>query len=393
MSTTAEPGPEVVLHIGTMKSGTSYLQAVLRRNRQELGDEGCLVAREVTPAVIDVLGRRNVIGKAKVRDAWDRFLATVEAWGGDRVVASQEFLSGASADEAKAVVSSLPHGKVKIVITNRDLVRVVPSHWQTVVKNGATVSFPDYVQLLLEPPAVDGSRHRYAVGFWRHHDIGEIVQNWAAAAGADNVVLVTVPPSGAPGDLLWHRFAEALGLRGSGYDLTPTVKSNISLTFTTTEMLRQVNIRVRRNLGGGDYRLLVNKYLANKLLRQSPEDEPSAEARRDDRPRLGAESHRRFAAKALETIDVVASSGVQVIGDLDDLRISAYAGTAREDTARPEHPIPESVSIAIARLVVRLSKVESRARRRQGGAKGGRGAEREDYDHADAEDDLDLVRS
>ena len=45
MTTGSSTKAEVVLHIGTMKSGTSYIQAVLRRNKRLLSRDGVLVPR------------------------------------------------------------------------------------------------------------------------------------------------------------------------------------------------------------------------------------------------------------------------------------------------------------------------------------------------------------
>ena len=58
-------------------------------------------------------------------------------------------------------------------MTCRDLLRVIPSHWQTTIKNGGTVAVrPSYVQLLLaDEEDEDEDKHRYASGFWRHHDL------------------------------------------------------------------------------------------------------------------------------------------------------------------------------------------------------------------------------
>lgn len=354
MTTQTERGPDIVLHIGTMKSGTSYIQAILRRNKRLLARDGIQVPRNMVPAVVDVLGRRGVAKEAEIEGAWERFQNLVESWSGRLVIASQEFMSGATAAEAATLVQTLPPGKVRVVITNRDLARVIPSHWQTVIKNGGTWPFPEYVRLLLERDTGDGSEHRYSRGFWRHHDLAAIVDNWASAVGLENVVLVTVPQSGAPSDLLWNRFAEAVGAEGSHYDIESDKKSNISLTYAETEMLREVNLRVRKPLTPLEYRILVNKYLANRLLRQAPDA-----ARDPDRPRLGAESHTRTQERADVMLEAVAASGVRVIGDLEDLRVRPFDGDPEAvDSTGPQNPIPETVPKALAKLVLRVARLE-----------------------------------
>lgn len=367
MTTGIDSKADVILHIGTMKSGTSYIQAVLRRNKRLLNRDGVLIPRTLVPAVVDVLGRRGLNKEQDFEGAWTNFLNAVESWDGTSVLASQEFLSGATAAEAQTVVDTLPKGKVKVVITNRDLLRVIPSHWQTVIKNGGTWPFPEYVRLLLESPSAEGSDHRYSRGFWRHHDVAQIIENWAGAVGIENVVLVTVPKSGAPGGLLWERFCEAIGLDPSHYDDQMNAKSNISLSYAETEMLREVNMRVRKPLGPLEYRVLVNKYLANKLLRQGPEP-----GKDPDRPTLGAESHAKIEERAAALVEGVKASGVRIIGDLDELRVPPYTGDPEAgDSTGPLNRIPESVPNAIARLVLRISRLERTTSGGEGGAAAG----------------------
>ncbi len=355
MTTESDNRAEVILHIGTMKSGTSYIQAILRQNKRLLGRDGVLIPRSLVPAAVDALGHRGTGKEQQVEGAWARFLNVAESWQGTSVLVSQEFLSGASADQAKGVIDTLPRGRTQVVITNRDLGRVIPSHWQTVIKNGGRWPFPEYVRLLLEGPGQEsGSEHRYSKGFWKHHDVAQIIDHWAAALGLDNIVLVTVPPSGAPSDLLWQRFSEAVGIDGSRYDQQPTAKSNISLSYAETEMLREVNMKVRKPLDALEYRLLVNKYLANRLLRQAPES-----GGQPDRPTLGASSHESIRRRADEMVDAVAASGVRIIGDLDDLRVAPYKGDPDAgDSTGPQHPIPDSVPQAIAKLVLRIARLE-----------------------------------
>lgn len=355
MTTETDIKAEVILHIGTMKSGTSYIQAILRRNEKLLSRDGVLAPHSIVPAVVDALGRRGSTKKERVVEgAWGRFLNSAEAWEGQTVLLSQEFLSAASASEAQGVIDTLPKGQVRVVITNRDLLRVIPSHWQTVVKNGATWPFPEYVRMLLEVPGKDGSEHRYSRGFWRHHDVAKIVDNWAGAVGADNVVLVTVPRSGAPSDLLWQRFCEAIGLDGTHYDHDSKKKSNISLTYAETEMLREVNMRVRKTLEPVEYKRIVNKYLANKLLRKPPEA-----GKEVDRPILGAESHATVQQRADEMVEGLAASGVRIVGDIEDLRVAPYAGDPEAvDSTAPQNRIPDSVPQALAKLVLRIARLE-----------------------------------
>jgi hypothetical protein len=53
----------VVLHVGAMKSGTSYLQRLLMENRELLGERGVLLPgqswRDQVRGVVDVLDRQG----------------------------------------------------------------------------------------------------------------------------------------------------------------------------------------------------------------------------------------------------------------------------------------------------------------------------------------------
>jgi hypothetical protein len=386
MTSDTHAQPQVVLHIGTMKSGTSYLQAVLRRNRAKLDDRGVKVLKGMVAGAVDALDRRNLSKRGNVDGAWDRVLKQVETWDGTLVVGSQEFLSGATPDEAKTVIASFVERPLLVVLTCRDLLRVVPSHWQTVIKNGGTVSFSDYTKLLL---ADDDSEdeHRYATGFWRHHDLRDIIQTWAGVVGQENLVLVTVPPTGASQDLLWSRFVEAAGLPTLRYNLGTNAKSNVSLTYAETEMLRQVNLRVRKSLSQSEYRLIVNKYFANQVLRQPPD--PGYPV---DRPTLGRDSYERLRARAEVMVQGVEQTGVRVVGDLDELRVPPYTGADdQEDSTGPREPIPESVVYALTKMVSRLARAEREVKRLKRGSKSwvrkGKSGQ-EDLEPLD-EDDLD----
>jgi len=348
-------GPSVVLHVGTMKSGTSYLQAVLRRNAKSLATVGVLVPKNMGPAVANILERSGSTKKSKVKGGWQRFLDSVESWDGPLVVASHEFLGNATPDEARAVIDTLQGRPVRIVITCRDLLRVIPSHWQTTIKNGGTVPFPSYVQLLLaEDEDAGEDAHRYATGFWRNHDLPELVRSWAGAVGLENVVLVTIPPPGSSLDLLWHRFADAAGLPPFDCDFKADAKSNVSLTYAETEMLRSVNMSVRRTMSQTEYQQIVNKYLANRLLRRAPDSERSI-----DRPIFGRESHQRVRRRADELVDALSDLPVEVVGSLEELRVAPYQGAPDGGDSRgPLDPIPEPVADTIANLLGRLARTE-----------------------------------
>ena len=105
---------KVILHVGTPKTGTSYLQDVLFKNKRLLGEHGILYPADRFDAhflaALDLMRlpwgglEREAVG------AWDRLAAEVRDWGGTTAVISHEILAGrlAVAGRARAGVARTP---------------------------------------------------------------------------------------------------------------------------------------------------------------------------------------------------------------------------------------------------------------------------------------------
>ena len=76
------------------------------------------------------------------------------------------------------------------------------------MKNGDTESYAEFLDAALAGWTGPGA----ARGFWRGQNLVTIARRWAKHVGAENLLLVTVPPPGADPDVLWQRFREAAGL-------------------------------------------------------------------------------------------------------------------------------------------------------------------------------------
>lgn len=281
----------VVLHVGLMKSGTSYLQGRL----SGLRSGGFLFPgeawRDQVVAVSDVLGRSQR-ADGDFEGAWARLVADIGAWDGTAIV-SMEFLGPATPEQIATVVGSFAC-PVEVVLTARDLGRAVPAMWQESVKNGRSWSFGEYVAALRADPA-----H----GFWRQQDALGVAQRWSAAAP---VTLVTVPPPSSAADLLWRRFCAATGLPEDACPEPAT--GNESLGAASTGLLRMVNETLRvRDLPWASYSRHVKFGLAKSVL---------ADRRAGEAP-IGFKVPRWLRARASE--QRAALEGTRVVGSLDDL--------------------------------------------------------------------------
>jgi hypothetical protein len=307
-----EQPPDVVLHIGTMKTGTSYLQQVLARNLTLLEADGIRypnrtvgTGRAVRQVVADGDDAFHLDG------AWSALAQESRAWPGRLVVISNELLSFVSGDVAKRVIESLRPARVTVVVTARDIARLLPSAWQNKVKHGRAWPFATYVESVM---AAGPEPRGPARSFWHHHDLTSILDRWVAAVGAENVVVIPVPPSGSDPTLLWERFASVIGVDAAAYDASQDRRSNLSMGYAETELLRRVNLDLRRRLEPDAQKRLVLQYLANEVLRPDPTES-------DDRASavLSPGAHDWAVRRSRELAEDVVARGVQVIGSVDEL--------------------------------------------------------------------------
>ena len=103
----------VFLHVGTPKTGTSYLQHVLFHNRRVLREHGVSYPADRFDAhflaALDLM--RMPWGGLEVDaiGAWDRLARSVRSWG-DTSVISHEILATASRSQIGHALESLGHG-------------------------------------------------------------------------------------------------------------------------------------------------------------------------------------------------------------------------------------------------------------------------------------------
>jgi len=300
----------VYLHIGSPKTGTTYLQSVLFQNRSRLRSAGVLYPGDTADAhfraTLDLRGLAfGGYDDPAVIGAWPHLLGRIRDWSGDAVVVSHELLAGSRPETIDALLADLDATEVHVLLTARDLGRQVPAVWQEMVKNGQTLSYPKYLA------QVTGARQgRGARVFWRQQDTAEVLARWSRPLGPERVHLVTVPPPGAAPTLLWERFASVVGLEPADYD-AEVPRTNVSLGLAEAELVRQVNAALGDRLDWPDFAAVVKGGLAERLLA----------ARGDtDRAQVPTEQRAWFDQTAEQMVDDVRKGGYDVVGDLEELR-------------------------------------------------------------------------
>ena len=230
----------LVLHVGVMKSGTTFIQRVLLANQQRLLDEGILFPgkrwRRQVVAVRDLMASVDGEGNRLEPDgAWNTMADQIRAWPGIAIM-SMEYLGPRSAAQIAAVRETFADTEVEVVLTVRDLARSITSMWTESVQNRGTTTWPGYLR------AIRSGKPPVGQAFWRQQRIPAIVERWTAAFGREHVTVITVPPPGAPRDILWKRFVSVAGIPEDLCDLDVT--GNAALDAPSALVMLRLNERL-----------------------------------------------------------------------------------------------------------------------------------------------------
>lgn len=341
------------LHIGTPKSGTSYVQAVLRENQDRLPALGfqypSAYTAEMYHSALEVRGIADKWGvpEEKVTGTWARLCERARRFSGTTVV-STEFYAAATPEQVARVVREAHGLELHVVITARDMARQFPAAWQQGIKHGAKADYRTYQKQLMDN--ADSSPR--AQSFWSLQHLPDIIERWSTGVPAERIHLVTCPPAGAPSSLLWERFCAVVGLDAGSID-PPTEAANTSLGVTEIELLRQLNHVVEK---GEDYRFygrMVNNYFVNQTLRTftSP------------RPQTPPDLLPVFERLAEEWTAAIRASGCSVTGDLDDLRPTSPAREYVDPSAVPADEVITLAAASIRDLLKEVDRLQHRVDR------------------------------
>lgn len=351
----------VVLHVGAPKSGTTFLQRSMWGRKEELAAVGVRPAgrraRDMFHAAIEVRGTQRFwrLDPDQLAGSWERICADAlrqpEADAGQErpevhtVVMSHELLAAATAEQAAAALEPLAGADVHVLYTVRDLSRQVPSEWQERIKNGSTLSFAEFQQVIDK---------RFETGdtgnlFWRAHDVVDVLDRWASGLPPDRVHVVTTPMPGSPPDELWRRFATVVGFDADQIGpQTVKARSNETLGAVQVGLLRQINLALDGRIPQPGYARLVKRSFS-----QGPLTEQTSE-----RARCGPELLGHLIDLAERQVAEIRSRGYQVVGDLDDLIPSPADTAALDPDALSADVVAEAATRAVADLLVARAEAE-----------------------------------
>lgn len=333
-----------------MKSATTYIQSLCHRNTDRLAEQGILCP----PAGANFAAVNVLLGSAYIRPwndrAWDDLSESIQAHDGD-VFLSNEILSLRSRRKAAQLVAAVSPAEVHILVTARDLARVIPSQWQEGAVNKQTVTWADFAASVCSDRPEDADT---AGRFWRRHDLPAIFARWSEAVPVERSTLVTVP-QGNPGTELVARCGTAIGADFSAFHAPEPVHT--SLGAHSAELMRRLNAGVH-DVDTLHYRTGFHKVLARSILARRSESEP--------RIGLSAEQHEWVAQRARAMIDDLATLGVSVVGDLAELLPAPYSGAGVDPTAVSDPDLLAAALDGLAGITLELAdaNIAMRAERR-----------------------------
>lgn len=315
----------VYLHVGTAKSGTTYLQRILARNRGLLKKNGVLYPGKGSSHFFASMDLRGATFKGHeypgTAGAWDRLAGEVREYDGDALI-SHETLGSAQPKVIEKAVGCFPGSDVRVLVTCRDLGRQIPAGWQERVKNRNDQTYAVFLQDVFSE--WNGEQTSFRSVFWRTQNVVALTRRWSRALGAENVLVVTVPLSGADPDELWRRFARAADLPDLDYDVSSEVR-NASLGAAEAELLRRLNPKFPDDLTWPEYESRIKgRFVLRELAPHNTRGGLSV-------PEQWREPTEQVAAQMIEFLRDL---GCPVVGDLEDLRPSF----------RSEASLPEEVS-------------------------------------------------
>jgi len=224
---------ELVLHVGIMKSGTTFIQELLSGNRNNLEKHAWSYPGQrlnQQHACYSLCGQDIPWVKTPYSTKLGSdLIKKIRIFDGN-VLISSEALSTLSDDGISQFLSKIGQ-PTKIIFTVRGLTQILPSAWQQYLKGGGRTSFGQFLQRLKE-------QRKDMSGFWRTYAYGTAIKRWSKYC---DVEVVIVPDKTEDQYLLWKLFCEAANLPVLDPVEVIAEKSNLSLTAETAEILLQMN--------------------------------------------------------------------------------------------------------------------------------------------------------
>ncbi|MGH3335768.1 MAG: hypothetical protein ACRDOZ_08105 [Nocardioides sp.] len=245
-------------------------------------------------------------------------------------------------------MAGLGGAEVHLVYSARDLARQIASEWQEGIKHAHLPSFARFLDIVRE-----ARRTEPRLWFWRVQGLPDVLNRWAYDLPTSRVHLVTVPPTGTGRDVLWQRYCRALEI-DPAWAPVPAELENVSIGAAEATLIRRLNHRLEGSdtVDHATYRRLVRQRTVHESLAHRPNKVPVT---------LPPQAFDWAEEVAEEWIAWVKDSGIDVIGDLEDLRPIRPGSASR--WIDPDRPRPaEMLDAALEMIEVLLAEAAAASR-------------------------------
>lgn len=290
----------VVLHIGSPKSGTTYIQSNLWANRARLLDRGVLLpGRRADHYSLAAFTR----GEPKTRGVRDRVLRQVRDWHGVAMITC-EWFTMTSRENVALLVEDLAPAEVEVVFTTRPFTSSAPAAWQQTLRNGLASALGEFINSM--PTRED----RWG---WSTLDPAEVLPRWDEAVTPGRVHVVTMPPPGSARTLLWDRYMQACRLPADDFDMEGAVP-NESISAESARLLQLIGRELRAAVDADASGLQVQRRWLRQYFSQGLLQPHRGHAILVSPPQVA-----QLQERARATVKFLESADYDIVGDLNEL--------------------------------------------------------------------------
>ncbi|MFM1905931.1 MAG: hypothetical protein RIT32_727 [Actinomycetota bacterium] len=316
---------ELVLHIGTMKSGTTYLQHGLISQLENLTAANWLYPMKFAPPRGAINHERAIYGlvgdeipwvdrklQIKMQPQWQKLLDEINDSSAN-VLLSAEALAAMLEPGIEKLLAALPKQKLKVVLTARDLARVMPSSWQQSVRNGRPYGYDEYFERIKNAAQLPVAE-MVGSNFWRSYRLNEVVARWQKFVPLADISIITVPAKNSS-DSLWARYIKAIGLPlDTNQPKFNDKQAHTSITWAEAEVLVELNQQWLTKGRSTQQRNQLRRRIVQEGFQQ----------RSDRGAPIGLTAPWLDLAREWSDDDIskLLSLGVKIHGDIADLRVA-----------------------------------------------------------------------
>lgn len=329
----ALPDDAVLVHIGPHKTGTTALQSMLARGREEMLAHGVLYpgskgAHHEEARALRGLAAGWAHDDEGVPDPaiWQRLVDEVREAPG-RVVISSEFFAQCNDEQRARLVREIGPERIHLLVAARNPAAIAVSTWQQILRQGHNQTLDQWLGGQFRRTDHTGEPST----FWFWADAALLAQRWSREVPADRMTVLVIDERDRL--LLPATFEQLLGLP-DGLLSGQEAKSNRGLTAPEAELFHELLNRIDGQLRWDEYTRIVRSGMLVRLVewRKPPADEPKSAM-----PAWALEQSDRDATSIIERLAELPN---RVVGDLEALRLGPKAAA--------EGPAPTTVPIDLA---------------------------------------------